>query len=202
MTMDRIDLWVHHSDDGLDGVFERSLRSPSTWFHQARRLFAVMSLLHQPIEAAWESLSGAETGDRVNPALFVQGTYLMLAGFCVENLLKGILIATDKVSYDVDGRLPPGLKSHDLVSLLGRTDIGLSENDRDTLGRITVFSTWAGRYPIPLMADQVASAVDGDKMMHTKAATTYEDDVVRCQRVIRKLSDHLRRVADLPVQPW
>lgn len=55
--------------------------------------------------------------------------YILLAGFALENIIKGYLVACDPSSIS-DGKLRDDLKTHALTNLAARIDgIALSENE-------------------------------------------------------------------------
>jgi len=64
----------------------------------------------------------------------------MLAGFALENLIKG--------HYVVAHGDRPG-KTHDLVDLASKAPIPLDPAETRLARRLTQFATWSGRYPIP-----------------------------------------------------
>ncbi|WP_139198343.1 hypothetical protein [Syntrophus gentianae] len=83
---------------------------------------------------------------------FIGSTALMLYGFAIENLVKAGLAArgaatTRKATF--------ALKSHQLIELFEQLGLSLSKNDMEYLERLEHFMVWAGRYPIPLTAQDL-----------------------------------------------
>lgn len=77
----------------------------------------------------------------------VQGVAYMLAGFAMENLLKGRLIA----QQDAAARAGPfKFKGHDLRQLAQDAGCTLSDDESRMLERVEQFAVWTGRYPIPM----------------------------------------------------
>lgn len=80
---------------------------------------------------------------------FIGSTALMLYGLAVENLMKAGLTyrgqGTDKSQNF-------SLKSHNLIELGAQLEIPFSKEETELLERLENFVSWAGRYPIPLLA--------------------------------------------------
>lgn len=81
------------------------------------------------------------------PGRRISSVAYMLAGFAVENLLKGKLITTTP-HLDDNGKFILG--SHYLVELSENAGYQLGEAERRLLERMQEFSIWAGRYPMPI----------------------------------------------------
>ena len=80
----------------------------------------------------------------------VSRTYLLLVGFALENLLKGLLVLGDP-SHINTGTLSRELKSHKLEVLASKVqDLILSEDERNFCALVTAVIPYWGRYPIPL----------------------------------------------------
>ena len=76
----------------------------------------------------------------------------MLAGFAIEALLKGIMIA-DNPSTVSDGRLPKWLLTHELAGLMKRAEVPLTEDEAELIRRLAEAVQWRGRYPVPRHAE-------------------------------------------------
>ncbi len=77
--------------------------------------------------------------------------YLFLIAFSFENLLKGILICgglNRKIKL-LTLRKWEGL-GHDLLHLSKKSNISISNHEEKILKRLTNYSMWGGRYPIPV----------------------------------------------------
>ncbi|USX21716.1 hypothetical protein NHH82_06020 [Oxalobacteraceae bacterium OTU3REALA1] len=85
--------------------------------------------------------------DDVEPAgPSITASVLMLGGFVVENLLKGLAAKKKKIPI-VKGR--PKFVHHGLVALALDAEVDLSAEEEVLLQRLTEFIMWAGRYPAP-----------------------------------------------------
>jgi len=77
-------------------------------------------------------------------------SYILLASLALENVLKGLLIASDARLIS-SGRLDKALKSHKLLELARKVDgLELSEDDKHILQVCQDAIPYWGRYPNPL----------------------------------------------------
>ena len=79
--------------------------------------------------------------------------YLMLMGFSLENLLKGIVIRQQPELLKPDGSF--NLKSHKLVILAQMGNIQLLPEEESTLETLTTATEWASRYSVPLKQEDM-----------------------------------------------
>jgi len=88
--------------------------------------------------------------------------YLLLAGFAIENLMKGFLVACDP-SLINKGELNNELKTHKLTSLADKIDgLTLKENEKKFCEVADSAIPYWGRYPVPLAYNQVVPEVGLD----------------------------------------
>jgi hypothetical protein len=81
--------------------------------------------------------------------------YLLLAGFAIENVLKGILVAADP-SHISTGLLSNGLKTHNLLALASKIpSLVLSPDEQQFCDVATKAIPYWGRYPTPLRSSDV-----------------------------------------------
>lgn len=97
-----------------------------------------------------------ESEDRsITKKSHISRTWLLLAGFAIENLLKGLLIA-EHPEYLSNARLSKKVSNHCLSALAeAARSISFTKNEialLDTLAR--GLPAW-GRYPIPLTANEL-----------------------------------------------
>jgi hypothetical protein len=82
-------------------------------------------------------------------------SYLLLAGFAIENVMKGLLIASTP-SLVGDGVLSSSIKSHNLLALAAKlTSLTLSSDERRFCEIASSAIPYWGRYPIPLDSNSV-----------------------------------------------
>jgi hypothetical protein len=99
---------------------------------------------------------------------------MMLAGFAIENFCKGYLAyrLTPEERKDAKaGRLPQSLISHNLVKLIEKTGLTLSDTEKDLVQRLGETVIWRGRYPSALSHKelrpfpQIGSDIDRTKKL-------------------------------------
>jgi hypothetical protein len=78
---------------------------------------------------------------------------MCLAGFAIENLIKAIYVWRHRNAVDFGGgKIEERIRSHELRKLA--KDVGLISADDSSgvsefLDKLTEFTVWAGRYPVP-----------------------------------------------------
>ncbi len=118
------------------------------WLLKAAELLKSANLLWQQY---LDDLAAFQKGERIEEP-FIGGTALMLYGLAVENLLKAGLAHQGKAAT-ASGAF--GLKSHVLLSLGEQLGLSLSTIEAELLERLEAFVSWAGRYPMPLVAQDL-----------------------------------------------
>lgn len=80
----------------------------------------------------------------------ISRSYILLAGFALENLIKGLLVAQNPTHIN-RGKLSGDLKSHKLLRLVSKVEgLSLSEEERRVCQVVQDAIPYWGRYPIPL----------------------------------------------------
>jgi hypothetical protein len=72
--------------------FSQCMLSEEAWFHVADELIAAMKLLEPRVKDYWDCVNAQFLGQNSNPepAHSLVNVHMMLAGFAIENLCKGI----------------------------------------------------------------------------------------------------------------
>jgi hypothetical protein len=73
----------------------------------------------------------------------------MLTGLAIENMAKAILIFRNPSYVDDDEGKLKAILIHDLDRLVQQCQIDLSDREREILRALSVYVSWAGRYPVP-----------------------------------------------------
>ena len=94
------------------------------------------------------ALSLGDKGIGQNFDIEHQFTAYMLMGMSLEALLKGCLIVKDPSLIENDA-LKPEILKHDLLQLLLKAKIKLSQSEKLFCNTLTEYIIWSGRYPIP-----------------------------------------------------
>jgi len=142
--------------------------SPAAWLEYAEEL-------RDSAEYVWSrdenQLCIAATLDSDQRALegrkisIVSRTYMLLAGFALENLLKGRLVSTNPTLVN-QGFLSNELKSHDIVALAEKIQgLRLSEEERRFCENAAKAVPYWGRYPVPLKKGQLSPEVGVDETL-------------------------------------
>ena len=118
------------------------------WLAKATELLKAARLLWQQF---LDDLAVFQKGEQLEEP-FVGGPALMLYGLAVENLLKAGLAHQGKA---VNGNGAFGLKSHGLVDLADQLGLSCTPAEIELLEKLETFVLWAGRYPIPLVAQDL-----------------------------------------------
>jgi hypothetical protein len=149
--------------------FAESVLSAEAWFHSADELIAAMDLLEPHVERFWEHVRslGVIVGQTSDAPSKHQASdvpskhdlinqHMMLAGFAIENLCKGVSgwsVKSPRTGKGASRCFAKSLKSHDILNLVEQTGMPHSEHFRlntlcDTekflLKRITEAVVWQG----------------------------------------------------------
>ncbi|WP_343548012.1 hypothetical protein [Ralstonia sp.] len=148
------------NDDYWETIYSKGVLDPQSWVESALDLVRTLNYLRAPAIAFFTAVA---RGHALPLEQKVQGSYMMIAAFAVENLLKAI-IAKRTLPQDAAQTmgLPSELKTHDVVKLADMARVPLTDAGRDLLQRLTYFAVWAGRYPAPVrVRDLMPQAIAG-----------------------------------------
>jgi hypothetical protein len=139
-------------------MFDKTAKEPIVWLIQAKRLKLAAEIIYlemgKGIQAVQTQANPTETDFLKS---WLSPIYLMLLGYSLECMLKGIYIKYKKDSIN-DGQLErwPG-NGHGLDTLVDAINaipelenkIGLVRSETHFLHRLTEYTVWAGKYPVP-----------------------------------------------------
>jgi hypothetical protein len=138
--------------------FSERLVETGLWIQIARDLEAAAAVLEPEIQQYWAEVK-VENRRVVDAPLrsCVQAQYLMLMAYALENYFKAILIHRniDSLRGWLLSDLPCYIKSHNLVGLAREANIQLNTSEEELLCRLTRYSMWAARYPVPTDSDSL-----------------------------------------------
>jgi hypothetical protein len=134
-------------DAALCEDFRKMGRNPDSWLSTAL-------MLKQVTESIWPPPAFAATEDMDHLGnMDIWPVGLMIAGYALESLAKGLQVAKDPTLVTDDGKLTHDFASHGLEKHLGRAGIKLDKEENkeklELIQRLDAFILWAGRYPIP-----------------------------------------------------
>jgi hypothetical protein len=133
--------------------FEDFARSANRWLTAATELRLSADLVGDRFaEAVGNLVKGREPGQY----LHVGAAFFMLAGFAIEALLKGIVIAGDPSTVS-NGQFPKWLLNHDLARLMKRANVPIREDETQLVCRLAEAVQWRGRYPVLRHAGEMIS---------------------------------------------
>jgi hypothetical protein len=135
--------------------WKQFVTDPILWKYKACDLAHAAEMLHERETQAIDTLtreqpaSGSLEANRLIADTSLFPIAYMLAGFAIENAMKGVLI--DKLGIDdpSDPRVIKITKEHDLIKLAQDTLPELIEPNKSLLEKLHQYVTWLGRYPRP-----------------------------------------------------
>lgn len=156
---------------------------PYLWLRKARELRRTADLVWEQFVAE----INAFTQGQDSPEPFTGDVAMMLYGLTIENLLKAGLAAKG-CAVGANGNFK--LKVHNLQALTSELSLAVSQAEAELLERLQHFIEWAGRYPIPLLAEGLypREMLDGSKCALHGIST---GDRLKIMAFIEKLSSAL-----------
>jgi hypothetical protein len=158
----------------MTGALAQAIQ-PQEWLRVARSLVV-----------AAERSQIARSRDEHVSADDLSGVYCMLAGFAVENVIKGWSHECDvrHITTLDAGELQDDMRTHNVKSLVERTLLALEDGDARLLEALGETVIWRGRYPCPTNADALGSL-------------TNRPLVVEVRRLLRRLFSHIGKPDNL-----
>lgn len=121
----------------------------------------------------------------------VQGVAYMLAGFAIENLLKGQLVARQAASERA-GRFK--FNSHDLRQLAQDAGYNVTDDENRLLERVQQFAVWTGRYPIPMEPDDMRPRATPDGGFAPRTFHQLGEDWPAIRELVARFAADLRKL--------
>ena len=186
-------------NDLINKVFKTDLLNHKKWYQKAIDLLDTAKLIEPKINEYWTSNSKR---NKLNHFL---DCHLMISSFAIENLLKSIIIFLNRDEFEEamtkTHKLPKLLQEHDLSKLLSNTGIKLVEqNQKDLLIRLSRAAIWQGRYPIPLLSNNLPIAdvkSFGDKPLSGKIISiNSQSDINDIQDIIKKIQNKYNEITN------
>lgn len=155
-------------------AFVDASRSPHLWLISARRHKRAADILYEVAHAAYErdiarllargftgsgsrTLEGQELSDQFDLELL--SDYFLLAGYSLECILKGCLVAMEPDLVRDDKKLDKRVATHNLVALCCDCKMPLSRVERQLLELIKRHVEWR-KYPAPVAAKDMPNPFD------------------------------------------
>jgi hypothetical protein len=138
-----------------------SLGEPFYWWVTASSMKDASELIFDAIPSierkptAWDLEAAREGYELAHPSHDRRSVYVLLAGFCLENLFKAEYMRRVEPSL-AQGALPPELREHDLLALSARVGFEPKPDEREMLKLASEATVSWGRYPGGLRHDRGA----------------------------------------------
>lgn len=123
----------------------------------------------------------------------VISTALMLSGFAIENMFKAIYVSQHP-AFDRAGKLV--VVTHGLIKLADEVGLPLTIDERTLLECLEQFLTWAGRYPVPLNADDMRPRTLPSDGFAPRTYGWSDDDFPQIRSFATKLRAKLPAITD------
>lgn len=138
-----------------DEQFNRQVNSPTNWFLTAKQLMVAYRVLAEHANNIFESRMQAQS---LEESFNTLPTSLMLAGYSIENYLKGIIIKNNPPNTFVkNGSF--SLKQHRLDELAEKANLSISTKEKELLNTLHDYVMVYGRYPVPLNQKNMSPCV-------------------------------------------
>jgi len=135
---------------------------PSSWLEYGEELRDAAEILWSQEEHSLELNATLNANFEVlarNSASAVSKPYMLLAGFALENVLKGLLVARSP-EHITSGSLSNELSTHDIVRLAKKmAGLSLSRQEFEFCKSVSDAIPYWGRYPIPLRKTQLMPSI-------------------------------------------
>ena len=180
--------------------FSERLTDTRLWIEKADELISAANLLEAEALKYWSEIKVENTRivsipNRKN----VQVAYLLLIAYALENFLKALLIHQNQKT--LKGRLlqklPSYLLSHDLIELSSKARFNINVSEEELFCRLSRFSIWKARYPVPLYSDALANMkILSDEKAHFTDYYKPQDI-----NLIHNIIDRLRKYVEVIPKP-
>ncbi|MCH8151350.1 MAG: hypothetical protein IH830_03140 [Planctomycetes bacterium] len=177
-------------------LYAAKVASPEAWIATARELMAAAAPLQFGTAAWWEACRARFVcGEKVSLPTNVQGVYFVLIGYVIENLAKAMIVGREstvvrRVTESAKG-IPEFLKTHKLFGLVKRIRLPLQNGDEDLLRRLTRYSVWAGRYPVPVTFEDASHGEEFEDGKEYHVAYISGEDAEKANDLVIRLARHL-----------
>ena len=141
-------------------LFEHMATSPHLWFAEAAGLMRAAYVLwdyHQRRRDNEKRIASGNVGKDalvdISTDRFVS-SYMLLAGFAIENAVKGLIISQQEVPANLQC-LPNEVLGHDLRKMFATAGIQLDAKDELLIEALHEAIIWKGRYHTPKRVNSI-----------------------------------------------
>lgn len=176
--------------------YNLTLLNPNSWYDKSLALYDIIKMHEKEINKV---LSGSldDIGEHIHHLWFIR----MICGFCLENIIKGILIKvyvnkSTKEDLKKVSELPEKIfRKHNLNELIKELedngfDFGFKKNYIHYLKSLSQCSIWTGRYPTPTNCNG-----------YSKIDFSVSGDDIKVFKDIYKVMEKTYKTTPLKIQP-
>jgi hypothetical protein len=180
------------------------LLNPQLWLEKADKLLEASDVLKPKLRDYWNIVhTNAREGryDKGGPPpkktpSELHGPYFILVSYALENSFKALIIRdrSDEISgqFVRTGKLPRLIKGHDLVGLSKRANFKTDITEEDILRRLSRFSKWKSRYPVPVELSDMQNIIKYSNGRGYFVDYFKPDDIDQLDTIIKRVKDHLK----------
>jgi hypothetical protein len=176
----------------ISRIYSLRLERPEEWWETAAYLLDAASLLGGEVKKRrirfdkhWKKCP------QLRHTLRIQSVCFMIIAFSIENILKGVIVRQKRRTFrhpnTLNKTLPKILNNHNLLKLVELANIDISDEEKSLLLRLSRYSKWSGRYPIPVKAEDFTFDEPLSNGERAFVSPLSSSDVDRCNAFINKL---------------
>lgn len=155
--------------------FDKMANDYKNWFRKTRAHHLSAKKLFKSYKNSLKEMQKNGTG-KVPTSFWLSDPMLLLEGFAIETLLKGLYLV-DGGKLSQDGKLLPLSKSHDLATWCKRTNTAIDSKEENLFKFLTLIIKSYGRYPVPLHYE-INPYIKKAKVGYTQRYTWSHNDMV------------------------
>jgi len=180
------------------------LLNPQLWLDKADKLLEASEVLKPKLRDYWNIVRTNAREERYNKGGLppkktpseLHGPYFILVSYALEDLFKTLIIRDRseeiRSQFGQTGRLPSLINGHDLVSLSKRANFKTDITEEDILRRLSRFSKWKSRYPVPVELSDMQNIIKYSNGRGYFTDYFKPDDVDQLDTIIKRVKDHLK----------
>jgi hypothetical protein len=180
------------------------LRNLQSWVDNADKLLEAAKVLEPQLQDFWNVVQTNAKEGRYNkggepphiPPSDLHGPYFILVSYALENFFKALIIRDRGNEIDNQflqtGRLPSLIKEHDLVKLAKRANVKIDIKEEDALTRLSRFSKWKGRYPVPVELSDMQNIIKYSDGRRYFTDFFKPDDLEQLDAIVKRVKDRLK----------
>lgn len=158
--------------------------APNNWVDYADELRNSMEYLWE--RESWGVKIEYDKIDGYNEKSLISRTWLLLAGFAIENLIKGLIIA-QYPSYISNGKLSRELRTHKILNLaMSIEGISLSSEEQNLLKIFEKCIPSWGRYPIPIDIEEISAEVNATTKIKVTFETLFDKFNIQIEEILKQ----------------